>query len=75
VPVLTAYENVELTLANLDSANGKQALEIMQHLNEQTGPAFIFATHDSRVVAFARRVVKLRDGRVVDNGTPGNSSK
>jgi putative ABC transport system ATP-binding protein len=54
--------------ANLDTANGKQAMEIMQRLNQETGTAFIFATHDPRVMAFARRVVKLRDGQVVDNG-------
>jgi putative ABC transport system ATP-binding protein len=54
--------------ANLDTANGQQAMEIMQRLNEQTGTAFIFATHDPRVMAYARRVVKLRDGQVVDNG-------
>ena len=53
--------------ANLDTANGKQAMEIMQRLNEKTGTAFIFATHDPRVMAFARRVVKMRDGRLVDN--------
>ena len=54
--------------ANLDTANGQQAMEIMQRLNQQTGTAFIFATHDPRVMAFARRVVKLRDGQVIDNG-------
>jgi putative ABC transport system ATP-binding protein len=54
--------------ANLDTANGEQAMEIMQHLNEQTGTAFIFATHDPRVMAFARRVVELRDGQIVSNG-------
>ena len=56
--------------ANLDTANGKQAMEIMQRLNEETGTAFIFATHDPRVVSFARRVVKMRDGRLVDDGSP-----
>jgi putative ABC transport system ATP-binding protein len=55
--------------ANLDTENGKQAMEIMQHLNQETGTAFIFATHDPRVVAFAKRVIKLRDGRVDSNGT------
>lgn len=63
--------------ANLDTANGEQALRIMQRLNEQTGTAFIFATHDPRVVAFARRVVRLRDGRIVDDGpatAPGDQS-
>jgi putative ABC transport system ATP-binding protein len=54
--------------ANLDTANGDQAMEIMQRLNQQTGTAFVFATHDPRVMAFARRVVKLRDGRVESNG-------
>ncbi|GAB4459854.1 MAG: ABC transporter ATP-binding protein [Anaerolineae bacterium] len=58
--------------ANLDTANGAQAMEIMQRLNQQTGTAFIFATHDPRVMAYARRVVKLQDGRVVDNGTTNN---
>lgn len=58
--------------ANLDTANGTQAMEIMQRLNEQTGTAFIFATHDPRVVAFARRVVKMQDGRIVDNGSIAN---
>ena len=54
--------------ANLDTENGKQAMEIMQKLNQQTGTAFIFATHDPRIVAYAKRVVKLRDGRIESNG-------
>ncbi len=54
--------------ANLDTANGQQAMEIMLRLNEQTGTAFVFATHDPRIVAFARRVVELQDGRVMKNG-------
>jgi putative ABC transport system ATP-binding protein len=52
--------------ANLDTANGTQAMDIMKRLNEETGTAFVFATHDPRVVSYARRVVKLRDGRIVD---------
>ena len=45
-----------------------QAMEIMQRLNQETGTAFVFATHDPRVVAFARRVVRMRDGRIEANG-------
>jgi putative ABC transport system ATP-binding protein len=52
--------------ANLDTENGKQVMEIMQRLNQETGVTFVFATHDPRVIAFARRVVELRDGRVVE---------
>ncbi|HJZ48716.1 MAG TPA: ABC transporter ATP-binding protein [Roseiflexaceae bacterium] len=54
--------------ANLDTANGQQAMEIMRRLNEETGTAFVYATHDPRVVAFAHRVVNMRDGRITDNG-------
>lgn len=56
--------------ANLDTANGEQAMEIMQRLNEQTGTAFIFATHDPRVMKFARRTIHLVDGRVAENSAP-----
>ncbi len=56
--------------ANLDTANGEQAMQIMQRLNKETGTAFVFATHDPRVVAYAQRVVTLRDGQVVGNGVP-----
>lgn len=55
--------------ANLDTENGEQAMEIMQRLNNETGTAFVFATHDPRVVAFAKRVVEMQDGRIISNGT------
>ncbi len=54
--------------ANLDTENGQQAMDIMKKLNEETGTAFVFATHDPRVVSYARRVIKMQDGKLV-NGT------
>lgn len=61
--------------ANLDTENGAQAMDIMEHLNRETGTAFIFATHDPRVVTYARRVVTLQDGVIVDdkNKRPTNN--
>jgi putative ABC transport system ATP-binding protein len=53
--------------ANLDTENGKQVMELMQRLNRETGTTFVFATHDPRVIAFANRVVTLRDGLIVEN--------
>ncbi|MFN2228937.1 MAG: ABC transporter ATP-binding protein [Anaerolineae bacterium] len=50
--------------ANLDTENGRQVMEIMRHLNEETGTTFIFATHDPRVIPFAQRTVELRDGKI-----------
>ncbi len=52
--------------ANLDTENGQQAMDIMQKLNEETGTAFIFATHDPRVVSYAKRVIQMHDGTIVD---------
>lgn len=57
--------------ANLDTANGKQVMETMTRLNQETGVTFVFATHDPRVIQYARRVITLRDGLVVENH-PGN---
>lgn len=50
--------------ANLDGENAETLLSMMRDLNEQHGITFIFSTHDPRVVAYARRVVTLVDGRV-----------
>jgi len=50
--------------ANLDSKTAEEILELMRELNEESGVAFLFATHDPRVVARARRIVLLTDGRV-----------
>jgi putative ABC transport system ATP-binding protein len=53
--------------ANLDTTNGEQVMEIMTRLNKETGVTFVFATHDPRVIKYARRVVTLRDGVIVED--------
>ncbi len=57
--------------ANLDTENGRQAMDIMQQLNEETGTAFLFATHDPRVMSYARRIVRMVDGKIIDDGNGG----
>lgn len=57
--------------ANLDTANGKQVMEIMQRLNKETGVTFVFATHDPRVISYANRVVTLKDG-VIEKDSQAN---
>lgn len=51
--------------ANLDSESASNLLDLMERLNREHGTTFLFSTHDQRVVARARRVIHLRDGRVV----------
>ena len=50
--------------ANLDSRTAEGILDLMRTINESSGVAFLFATHDPRVVARARRIVRLHDGAV-----------
>jgi putative ABC transport system ATP-binding protein len=50
--------------ANLDSHTADEILTLMRRASEERGVAFLFATHDPRVVERARRVVSLHDGRV-----------
>ncbi|MDR1351807.1 MAG: ABC transporter ATP-binding protein [Treponema sp.] len=50
--------------ANLDSAMGREILELMVRLNKSEGTTFIFSTHDQMVMEFARRIVHIRDGQV-----------
>jgi putative ABC transport system ATP-binding protein len=51
--------------ANLDSKAAESLLDMMVELNQRQGLTFLFSSHDPRVVARARRVVHLEDGRIV----------
>jgi macrolide transport system ATP-binding/permease protein len=54
----------------LDSASGAEMLRLLEELNRR-GHTIILVTHDPGVAAHARRVIELKDGKVVaDNGTP-----
>ena len=53
--------------ANLDSKTGNGLLEMMKKMNEEKKVTFIFSTHDKMVMDYARRLVLIRDGRIVDD--------
>jgi putative ABC transport system ATP-binding protein len=50
--------------ANLDTANAESLLNLMERLNLERRVTFLFSTHDPRVMRRARRLIRLRDGRV-----------
>jgi len=51
--------------ASLDSQSATQLLDLMQSLNQQLGTAFLFSTHDARVMERARKLYTLCDGRIL----------
>ncbi len=62
--------NPEIILAdeptgNLDSASGKQIMDLLIELHEKEKKTIILVTHDNSLVKHAKRIIRLRDGQVV----------
>ena len=55
--------------ANLDSAASEALLDVMLELNQELGVTFVFATHDQRVMARSRRLVRMVDGAIDSDET------
>ncbi|MGA7159484.1 MAG: ABC transporter ATP-binding protein [Bacteroidota bacterium] len=52
--------------ANIDSATASEILDLMRTLNEEEKVTFLFSTHDPLVLKYAKRVVKLHDGAIIN---------
>jgi len=50
--------------ANVDSETGADLLNLMRRLNKEKGITFLFSTHDPAVMEAARRLIRLKDGRI-----------
>jgi putative ABC transport system ATP-binding protein len=61
--------------ANLDSTSAKQLMELFRDLNEHHGVTFLISTHDERVMRYAKRLIRMQDGKVIGDeeqtGTAG----
>lgn len=55
--------------ANVDSKTAANILDIMERLNREKGKTFLFSSHDPQVIERARRVIRMQDGRVIDDET------
>lgn len=52
--------------ANIDSATAAEILDLMRTLNEEDDVTFLFSTHDPVVVKYAKRVIRIHDGEIID---------
>jgi putative ABC transport system ATP-binding protein len=53
--------------ANLDSQSATHLMELFRELNEAHGVTFMISTHDERVMRYAKRLVKMQDGCVIED--------
>jgi putative ABC transport system ATP-binding protein len=51
---------------NLDTANSEAVLGLLRDLNKRLGQTILMITHNPEAAAYADRIVKMRDGRVVE---------
>jgi len=53
--------------ANLDSHTAQNLMQLFIELNRTHHTTFVISTHDTKVMSYARRLIKLHDGRIVDD--------
>jgi putative ABC transport system ATP-binding protein len=53
--------------ANLDSQSASQLMDLFVSLNTERGITFVIATHDRRVMDYCRRLIRMEDGKIVDD--------
>ena len=51
--------------ANLDSETGQSLIHYMQRLNTEQCVTFVFSTHDPRLLNQVTRIIRIEDGRIV----------
>ncbi|MBE9504371.1 MAG: ABC transporter ATP-binding protein [Proteobacteria bacterium] len=54
--------------ANLDSETGSELMKMMLRLNEEYEITFLLSTHEKMVMDMCKRVIRLKDGHVIDGG-------
>ena len=63
-PVVLADEPT----GNLDSASSREIMEILKGLHSE-GRTVILITHDNDIAAQAKRIIKIKDGRIIHDST------
>ena len=62
-PIILADEPT----GNLDTRTSEEVLSIFQELNDQ-GETVLLITHESEIAHYAKRIIAMRDGRIVKDG-------
>jgi putative ABC transport system ATP-binding protein len=57
--------------ANLDSENSKMVLELFREINESMHQTIVMVSHEDWHKEYFHRIIRLRDGRIISDGTNG----
>lgn len=52
---------------NLDSDSAEEVMLLIDRLNRENGQTFVLVTHAREVAAHAQRIIRMRDGEIVDD--------
>lgn len=53
---------------NLDTHTGKEVMALFSELNQRDGITIVLITHEADIAAYAQRLVRLADGRIIYDG-------
>ena len=53
--------------ANLDTVTSSQLMDLFVELNEHHNITFVIATHDIRIMKYAKRLIKMQDGKIIED--------
>ncbi len=51
---------------NLDSETGRDVLALFRRLRDEAGVSFLIVTHDDEVAATADRIIRMKDGEIIN---------
>ncbi len=55
--------------ANLDTVTSSQLMDLLNELNQHHNITFVIATHDIRVMKYAKRLIRMEDGKIISDET------
>jgi putative ABC transport system ATP-binding protein len=60
---------------NLDSETGAKIVQLIEELNQSSGSTVIIVTHDPSLAARTQRIIRLSDGRLVEDSAKADPSR
>ena len=63
-PLLLADEPT----GNLDTKTGEEIMKFLDKLQEEEKVTVVMVTHESHIAKYAERIIRLKDGKIVDGG-------